>query len=75
MVIIVGTCSTAYTPSIKKLHERYIIKKSPIKKTLININTIVIHYLTTIKLYKRRFENNQPLIEIYDPPQTIVNNY
>jgi hypothetical protein len=50
-----------HIPSITQVHTTYKYKKSIIKDTLININTIAIQYLTSIILHKRRLENHQPL--------------
>jgi hypothetical protein len=45
-----------------QLHTTYKYKKSIIKDTLININTIVIQYLTSLILHKRQLEKNPQLL-------------
>jgi hypothetical protein len=61
LVISTGAKGTTRDPSIQTLKTTYKFKKSKIKETLININTIAIQHLSSIILHKRRLENNQPL--------------
>jgi predicted alternative tryptophan synthase beta-subunit len=61
LVISGGARFTTHNPSIQTLKTTYNFKKSKIKETLKNINTIAKQHLSSIILYKRRLENNQPL--------------
>jgi hypothetical protein len=64
IIIAAGVRGTTHIPSLTQLHTKYKYKKSIIKDTLININTIAIQYLTSIILHKRRLENHQPLPDL-----------
>jgi hypothetical protein len=58
LIIFVGARGTTHNPSIQTLKKTYNFKKSKIKETLININTIAIQHLSSIILHKCRLENN-----------------
>jgi hypothetical protein len=61
LVIFAGARGTIHNPSLQILKTTYNFKKSKIKETLININTIAIQHLSSTILQKGRLENNQPL--------------
>jgi hypothetical protein len=61
IVISAGVRGTTHIPPVQILHTTYKLKKSLIKNTLININTIAIQHLTSIILHKLRPKNNQLL--------------
>jgi hypothetical protein len=67
IVISAGARGTTHIPSLKVLKENYKYKDTIITHTLTNINTIAIHHLTSIILYRRRLEHNQPLPTNQDP--------
>jgi ribonuclease HI len=68
IIITAGARGTTHIPSITQLHTTDKYKKSIIKNTLINVNTIAIQYLTSIILHKCRLENHQPLPDPHGHP-------
>ena len=62
IVITIGARATTHTSSMKILEEKFKIPEKTIRQTFSEINTIAIQHAMSIILYKRRLENNEPLL-------------
>jgi hypothetical protein len=66
--LMVLTAGTSHISTMTLLHDQLHIPRSHIKQTCTNINIIAIHHAMSILLYKRKLENNQPLLDIHNHP-------
>ena len=68
IVITTSARATTHISSIKILEKKFKISETTIKQTFSNINTIAILHAMSIILYKRRLENNEPLLVEQNSP-------
>jgi hypothetical protein len=68
MVLTAGVRATSHISTMTLLHAQLHITRSHIKQMCTNINIIAIHHAMSILLYKRKLENNQPLLDTHNHP-------